>query len=157
MPSLAHLHKADDLVTSSEATRAGFLALAIERNRLATPLVDRARAFRAAVISAGSIERAANDEALKAALLAAAGVSDKALRYFKREEQEAVIKDLVERYAAPAGQDFVDELVSRFLLTKGDALGGTMRNVGGRLAQRRFVRAVSSALEVAGASYYSTG
>lgn len=42
MPPPAHLSGADDLVTKPEATRAGFLALAIERNRLSTPLVAQA-------------------------------------------------------------------------------------------------------------------
>ena len=42
MPTPAHLASADDLVTKPEATRAGFLALAIERNRLSTPFVAQA-------------------------------------------------------------------------------------------------------------------
>ena len=87
-------------------------------------------------------------------MLVAAGVSDKAAKHFRDDDQETAIADLVERHLRPAGKDFVDELVYRFLLTKGDAIGGTMRNVGGRLAQRKLVRAVASALEIAGEPYH---
>ncbi|WNC21607.1 AvaI/BsoBI family type II restriction endonuclease [Thermosynechococcus sp. GLH187] len=41
----------------------------------------------------------------------------------------------------------------RFLLTRGDALGGSMRNIGGVLAQRKLTRAIISTLAIAGISY----
>jgi hypothetical protein len=43
-----HLQSSDDLVTTYEATRAGFVALALEKNRRATPYVAEARALQAA-------------------------------------------------------------------------------------------------------------
>lgn len=39
-----HLQSSDDLVTTYEATRAGFVALALEKNRRATPYVAQANA-----------------------------------------------------------------------------------------------------------------
>lgn len=48
---------------------------------------------------------------------------------------------------------FVEELVFRFLLTRGDALGGSMRNVGGALAQRKLTRTIISTLTIAGIGY----
>jgi hypothetical protein len=48
-PYLQHLASADDLVTTYEAKRAGFVALALEKNRQATPFVQQARALKAAV------------------------------------------------------------------------------------------------------------
>jgi len=44
---LNHLQSSDDLVTTYEATRAGFVALALEKNRRATPYVAEARALQA--------------------------------------------------------------------------------------------------------------
>jgi len=38
-PYRSHLNSSDDLVTTYEATRAGFVALALEKNRKATPYV----------------------------------------------------------------------------------------------------------------------
>lgn len=85
---------------------------------------------------------------LEPALLAAAGVSDKAAKHFERSEKDAAIKDLVDTYLAPASSTFIDELVYRYLLTKGDALGGMMRNIGGKLAQRKLIRALASSLDL---------
>ena len=154
MPPPAHLSGAEDLVTKPEATRAGFLALAIERNRLSTPLVAQARALKVAAASAGSVERCVGDPSIRPAVLAAAGVSDKAAKHFTEAEEQAAIKDLADSYLALAGTNFPDELAARFLLTKGDAIGGAMRNVGGRLGQRKLLRAMASALEIGGATYH---
>jgi len=43
--------------------------------------------------------------------------------------------------------------VFRFLLTRGDTLGGSMRNVGGALAQRKLTRAILASLGIAGIPY----
>ncbi len=48
-PYQNHLHGSDDLVTTYEATRAGFAALALEKNRRAMPYVAEARALQEAV------------------------------------------------------------------------------------------------------------
>jgi hypothetical protein len=42
-----HLKSSDDIVTTYEATRAGFVALALEKNRRATPYVAEALRTRA--------------------------------------------------------------------------------------------------------------
>jgi len=41
-----HLNTGLDLVTAYEKTRDGFVALAIERNRRATPFIDKARVLK---------------------------------------------------------------------------------------------------------------
>lgn len=38
-----HLSKSSDLVTTYNETRAGFIAIALEKNRRATPYVEEAR------------------------------------------------------------------------------------------------------------------
>jgi len=45
-PYLFHLKSAADLETTNEAVRAGFAALALEKNRRATPYVEQARALK---------------------------------------------------------------------------------------------------------------
>jgi hypothetical protein len=44
-PYQEHLKNADALVTTYEAVRAGFVALALEKNRRATPFVEQANRF----------------------------------------------------------------------------------------------------------------
>ena len=85
--------------------------------------------------------------------MTAAGLSDKALVHLQPEDKNEAITGLIRNFLEPAGDKFVEELVFRFLLTRGDTLGGSMRNIGGALAQRKITRAIISALNIAGISY----
>ncbi len=148
-----HLQSSDDLVTANEATRAGFVALALEKNRKATPYVAEARALQEAVSSAQTPTDLLNLKGIEAGLLTAAGLSDKALKYLLPQDKEEAIKGLIQNFLEPAGAKFVEELIFRFLLTRGDTLGGSMRNIGGALAQRKLARVVISTLTIAGIGY----
>ncbi len=46
MSYIQHLTGSTDLITPLEEIRAGFVALALERNRQATPFVEQARALK---------------------------------------------------------------------------------------------------------------
>jgi type II restriction enzyme len=46
---IQHLTGSTDLITPLEEIRAGFVALALERNRQATPFVEQARALKVLV------------------------------------------------------------------------------------------------------------
>lgn len=152
-PYRRHLRSPTDLETTYEATRAGFVALALEKNRRAAPYVQEARALQAAASQARKPAELLDIEAIESCLLAAAGLSDKALVYLAPEDRDEAIKALFENYLEPAKEKFVEELVFRFLLTRGDALGGSMRNVGGVLAQRKLTRAILATLTIAGIVY----
>ncbi|MCL5256347.1 MAG: type II restriction endonuclease [Chloroflexi bacterium] len=152
-PYQNHLSSITDLVTPYEATRAGFVALALEKNRRATPTVEEARALKAAASLAPAPASLASMSHIRAALITAAGISEKAARYLTEDDKTEAIRGLVENFLEPAGRAFVEELVYRFLLTRGDALGGSMRNVGGELAQRKLTRAVIAALTLSNAGY----
>ena len=76
-----------------------------------------------------------------------------ALVHLSPKDKTEAIKGLIKDFLEPAGAKFVEELVFRFLLTRGDALGGSMRNIGGVLAQRKLTRAILSTLTIAGISY----
>jgi hypothetical protein len=152
-PYLRHLSSSDDLVTTYEAVRAGFIALALEKNRRATPFVAQAMALKLSASQAETPARLLDIEEIRLALLAAAGLSDKAITHLRPEDKEEAIQGLIQNFLEPAGASFVEELVFRFLLTRGDTLGGSMRNVGGALAQRKLTRAIISTLRVAGRPY----
>jgi hypothetical protein len=152
-PYLLHLTFSDDLITSE----AGFVALEarfkLEEKRRKAPLLVEAAALKLAASSVCTPADLIKTEGIQTALLTAAGVSDKAAGHLRPEDKAAAILGLVENFLAPAGENFVEELVFRFLLTRGDTLGGSMRNVGGVLAQRKLSRALISGLTVAGTSY----
>jgi type II restriction enzyme len=86
-------------------------------------------------------------------LLTAAGLSDKALNYFQDEDKTKAIEELVTNFLEPAGSDFVDEVVYRYLLIKGDSLGGSMRNIVGSLGQQKLIRSFLAILRLQNISY----
>jgi hypothetical protein len=153
-PYLSHLRSSQDLVTSYEAVRAGFVGLALEKNRQATPFVAQARSLKAAAVQARTPRELLKLKEIRAALLTAAGVSGKAASHLEQKDQDEAILGLIENFLEPAGQSFVEELVFRFLLTRGDALGGSMRNIGGVMAQRKLTRAIISHLKLGGKPYW---
>jgi hypothetical protein len=77
-PYTKHLKSATDLVTTPAATRAGFVALALEKNRRATPHVSAGRALRTAATEAPTAAQLKTISGIQAGLLTASGVSDKA-------------------------------------------------------------------------------
>lgn len=137
-----------DLVSTRDATRAGFVALALERNIRATPFIDQARALHATAIQCQSASDLARLTDIRDSLLAAAGVSDKAAGHMSETDKDEAISGLITKFLEPAGDKFGEELVYRFLLTRGDSLGGSMRNIAGALGQLRLSRAVMSALSI---------
>lgn len=149
-----HLKSSNDLVTTYEATRAGFVSLALEKNRRATPYIAEAKALQEASSHAGSPTDLLNIKGIEMGLLTAAGVSDKSLAHLMPEDKIEAINGLIRNFLEPAGANFVEELVFRFLLIRGDTLGGSMRNVGGVLAQRKLTRVILSTLNIAGVKYY---
>ncbi|MFN8459166.1 MAG: type II restriction endonuclease [Anaerolineae bacterium] len=153
-PYQNHLNSSDDLVTSYEATRAGFVALALEKNRRATPYVAEARALQEAASQAKTPVELLNIHGIEAGLLTAAGLSDKALNHLLLQDKTEAINGLIKNFLEPAGEKFIEELVFRFLLIRGDTLGGSMRNLGGAVAQRKLTRAIISTLAIAGIKYH---
>jgi hypothetical protein len=152
-PYHRHLISSDGLVTSQKAFRLGLVELAFERNRRATPFVVQARALKVGASKAKTPAELINIEDIQPALLTAAGLSDKATGHLQSQDKAEAIQGLIKNFLEPAGANFVEELVFRFLLTRGDTLGGLMRNVGGVLAQRKLTRALISTLTIAGKSY----
>lgn len=152
-PYLNHLKSSKDLITPYEETRAGFVALALEKNRKATPFVIEARALKVAAMKVSNAKKLLEIKSIRPSLLTAAGVSDKAEKYLQEKDQIKAIQSLIEKFLEPSGKNFVEELVYRFLLTKGDQLGGSMRNLGGILGERKLARAIISSLNLSNIIY----
>jgi type II restriction enzyme len=142
-----------DLVTSREQTRAGFIAFALEKNRRSTPIIESAKSLKVLAGKANIAKDLLKISDIKSALLTAAGLSDKAVDYFTEDDKDKAILSLIENFLEPAGKGFVDEVVYRYLLIKGDSLGGSMRNIAGAIAQQKFVRTLLSNLSISGINY----
>lgn len=149
-PYSRHLKSSKSLETPYEAVRSGFVALALEKNRRATPFVAQARALKAAASKAKSPAGLLKIPEIQPALLTAAGVSDKAVNHLQDDDKGEAVNGLIKNFLKPAGVNFVEELVFRFLLTRGDTLGGSMRNIGGFMAQKKLTRAIIAYLKLTG-------
>lgn len=152
-PYLSHLATSQDLVTTYEARRAGFVRAALEKNRLADPFVQDAKTLRIKAQKARTPIDLIEMEGVYAGLLTAAGLSDKAIKNLDQQEKRQLVEEFIKNILLPAEGDFVEELVYRFLLIRGDTLGGKMRNITGVWAQRRVVDFVLSELKISGTEY----
>jgi hypothetical protein len=130
------------LVTSRQETRTGFIEFALEKNRRSKPFIESAKAFQHFASRAKTPFELLTIKEIREPLLTASGLSDKSLHYFTEEDKDTAINTLIQNFLEPAGDDFVEEAVYRFLLIKGDTLGGSMRNVIGALAQQKLIRAL---------------
>ncbi len=156
MPATAfrHLKSVADLITPYAAIRAGFVQMALEKSRKATPLIADARTLKLRASEAATAGQLLSMPEIRSAMLTASGLSDKAVGHLQEDDKQTAILSLVRNFLEPAGDHFVEELVFRFLLTKGDTLGGSMRNIAGALAQRKLSRAIISSLRLANQQYY---
>lgn len=147
------IKSADDLVTSRQDTRAGFIAMALEKNYIAIPYIEEAKALKALASQVKKPKDLLQVKDLRVGLLTASGLSDKSLNYLNDDDRTIAIKGLIEKFLEPAGDNFIDELVYRYLLTKGDALGGRARNLAGSLGERKFLRSLISVFNLSGIHY----
>lgn len=143
----------EDLITSREETRAGFIAFALEKNRRSTPYIENAKAFKVFASKAKCPDDLLKIQEIRTPLLSASGLSDKALKYFTEEDKNQAIQELIDKFLKPAGKDFVEEAVYRYLLIKGDSLGGSMRNLVGALAQQKLIRCLIANLNILNLDY----
>ncbi len=152
-----YITKSDDLVTSREETRAGFIAFALEKNRKSAPYIEQAKSLKVLAARASSPRDLITMKEIEKPLLTAAGLSDKSLNYFQEADKTKAIEELVANFLEPAGDDFVDEVVYRYLVIKGDSLGGSMRNIVGSLGQQKLVRSLLSILHLLDIQYQWLG
>lgn len=152
-PFQIHLKSSADLETSYEAIRAGFLALALEKSKQATPYVEEAKALKVAASIAKTPAELLTIKTIQSALLTASGISDKAGKHITAQDKTEAVQSLITKFLEPAGKNFVEELVFRFLLIRGDTIGGSMRNIGGIMARKKLTRSLLSTLKNAGTPY----
>ena len=148
MPRLPrHISRPDDLVTSRVQIRKGFLRQALEKTRGVTPYVAEARRLSKAVHTVKNVEDLLQMPALGNHLISAAGFSLKAKSHLSKNELDSAIEHVLEEVKSQTQDDFREEIVYRYLLTQGDALGGRMRNITGAVAGIRFAEALIAALK----------
>lgn len=137
------------LLTGQLGYRALHAGLRVEMRRRFVPIKAQATALRFMARKARTAADLLKIPEIQPALLTAAGVSDKAANHLQDSDKRGVVNGFLENFLEPAGANFVGELVFRFLLTRGDTLGGSMRNMGGFMAQKKLTRAILANLKLA--------
>jgi Restriction endonuclease BsobI len=146
-----YIARPEDLVTSRTRVRDGFLQQALEKTRRVTPHIVEARRLSKALHSVDKVEDVLQIPELGNYLISAAGFSEKAKSHVSTAQLDSAIERVLQEIKAQAQDDFREEIVYRYLLIKGDALGGSMRNITGAIAGARFSDAVIAALRKRGA------
>lgn len=143
-----YIEKPADLETTYQDKKIGFLSIALRKSREANHYLSLASAFRTIVDDyKNPLDLIKNDD-ITVSMCEAAGVSTKARGYLEPSDTKEILTDFIDEYLVVAGENYVDELISRYLLTQGDALGGRMRNIVGGLAGEKLTQNIISALVV---------
>jgi hypothetical protein len=148
MPSPDFIKRPDDLVTTDRATAEGFLNQALEKGKRARPFVVEAAKFRQALAAGRNIKDLLELQEFQDHLLSAAGFSDKSLNHIEGDDLKNSMKAVFDEILGRNPDGWRDEILYRYLLTKGDSLGGAMRNLAGSIAQAMFSKEIESALRI---------
>ena len=149
MKNNPHVNGAISLVTTHEARRSGFLEYALRRNKESIPFIDKAKALRAFLIKhTKSCRGVLKMESIQDCLMEAAGISVKAKAHLIDDDKRKLLSDFVDNVLVPCGEKYIDEIIFRYLLTLGDALGGKMRNITGSIAGEKFTRYIIAQLSI---------
>lgn len=147
-----YIQSPKDLVTPIDVTQSGFLQQALRKTKEASPYVDRAKQLLDKLQLAQKPQNLIDIKEIRDDLVTAAGFSDKATNYFSPPELKDALLKVLEEIENKAGSDWRTEIVYRFLLTRGDTLGGVMRNIMGSEAKAKFAEAIQVALRSSGIS-----
>lgn len=140
---------AASLITTPEARRSGFLEYALRRNKEALPFIDKAKALKATLQAHTTQPHdILSIVKVRESLLESAGISVKAKAHLSDIDKERLLVDFIDQILIPSGKDYIDEIIYRYLLTSGDALGGKMRNIVGSIANEKLNRFVISQLQI---------
>lgn len=144
-----HITNSHVLITTSESRRSGFLEYALRRNKESVPFIDKSKALKAVLeIHTKSASDILSIPQVRESLLEAAGISVKAKAHLSDVDKERLLNEFIDKVLIPCGNKYIEEIVYRYLLTSGDALGGKMRNIVGSIANEKFTRFLISQLQI---------
>lgn len=131
-----------DLQTKHRAICDGFLAQALQKTEKAKPFVEEAKTFYTMLKKINSVEKLLTLQKSRNDLACACGFSDKARSQLTESELDNAIKKVLSRIYKEAGSEFREDILYRYLLTKGDTLGGSMRNLTGASATTKLAEKI---------------
>ena len=144
------IKRSEDLQTKHRAICDGFLAQAQQKTEKAQPFVEEAKAFCQALKKVKMVEELLALRNYRNDLASACGFSDKAKAQLTETELNSAIKKVLARIHKESGSEFRENVLYRYLLTKGDTLGGSMRNLTGVSAGTKLIEKILEKLSKSG-------
>lgn len=141
------IKNAKDLQTTQSDICQGFSSQALQKIDKAAPYIKSAFALRDAINKTKSLDDLLKDEKIYEELSSACGFSDKAKSQLTHEELVFATKRVLKKINDNTKNNFNDEVVFRYLLTKGDSLGGSMRNLTGANAGVKLINLILNNLK----------
>jgi type II restriction enzyme len=137
------------LVTTREAVRQGFLQQALSKAQRAKPYIATAIRLSEFLADKDQIPpwETLGDTEIQDAFIAASGFSDKARSQLDPQVVISSVMKVLQTIQTQSPQSWRDEMVYRYLLTRGDTLGGIMRNLIGTDGNRLLTDSIVTALE----------
>jgi len=132
----------EDLQTKHRAICDGFLVQALQKTEKARPFLEEAKTFYKALKRVETIDSLLALTKYQNDLASACGFSEKAKIKLTEVELNNAIKKVLGNILKESGSDFRENILYRYLLTKGDTLGGSMRNLTGAFASIKFVEKI---------------
>ena len=133
-----HIADSSDLITPKEVVRREFLWQARQKRIRAASCVDEAAALLQVLKKIGTADELVEHQEIRPHLLAAAGLSDKAQGHFSAAQLTSLLAEIIGGLISHAQDAWPEAILYRYLLTRGAALGGSLRNVVGDRADGKF-------------------
>ena len=143
------VNQPEDLVTTEEARRIGFLEMALRRNLESVPFLNKAKSLYTTLKTRTKTSRdILKLKDLRIAFLDAAGVYSKTRSHLTEADMDSLLKGFVKEVLEPCGVKYIDEIVYRYLMSLGEQLGGRMRNIIGIVARIKLTEHIISHLQL---------
>ncbi len=133
---------AASLQTKYRAICDGFLMQALQKTEKARPFVEEARTFYEVLKKVKNIKGLLKLPKYIPNLASTCGFSDKAQSQLTEAELSGAIKKVLTKIYEESSDDFREDILYRYLLTKGDTLGGSMRNWAGASASTKLTEKI---------------
>lgn len=146
------VQKASDLVTPSSQTIDGFAWQAQQKVTLGAAYLSTADYFARNATRISSVQDILDDTNLLDFALGACALSRKSLNYLDPKARKSMIGKAID-IKKLSDKVYLRALEQRYLLTCGDSIGGSMRNVVGQAAQNKLSHVIIERLNSSGITY----
>jgi hypothetical protein len=151
---------ASDLITKTEQTVDGFVWQANQKIELSNSYISLAIKAKQRQLAFTNIDAVFNDKELYDFVVGACCLSRKSLTHISKDAQKKIFENLID-FTNIYNDEYFAILTHRFLLTSGDSMGGSMRNLIGQSAQilftEKFIQFLNANSVIHKCSYSSSG